>query len=214
MQGSYVVPKATRGGAQVNPAAFKKAGPAPYQQAQQLPQQPPVQSPVPQAPVVQQPVPQPPPPQLQPQPQQQMPPMPTQSLASQFEQPPAPSLMQQFNRPMSAETFKPMRIVTFEMRGPMGRFQVRYHDVIRSGINLVLIYDHANPTQMVWFPELHESAADEPPVMLAALVHSNGEEPEMLYMVHPTPVNYRYDNKQHCVLLIEHSKQMSNIQGE
>jgi hypothetical protein len=111
---------------------------------------------------------------------------------------------------------KGMRRVTFELPNPaqpgasLGQFAVLYHDIIREDMNLVLIYDHSQPAQMVWFPPMMEDPKSHEPIGIAALVHGLGSEPDILYKAYPTGVKFRYRNEEFCILTVEREKQMDS----
>jgi hypothetical protein len=85
-----------------------------------------------------------------------------------------------------------------------------YHDIIRNSQVLVLVYDHRRPMQMVWFPPAGNSESTEP---IVALVAGDGSEPDMLYLVYPTGVSFKYEDKEFVILTIEKEKQMAKGQA-
>ena len=101
---------------------------------------------------------------------------------------------------------RPMRRVTFELPAPVGQLHLQYHDVVRNGITLVLVYDHNRPMQMVWFPPAPPPPAE--PEALAALVHGDGKQPDMLYLVYPTGLSFLYEGREFHVLTIDKEKVM------
>lgn len=195
MPGAYVVPKATKGGGQVKAASFQAPqAQVPVVQAPQFSEEP---TPVPLPPEK---------PKQRPQPQQ------PQQVAEQYNAPPPPSLMASLNeRPsqapvMAKQAQRQARQVIFELPGPVGQFQTYYHDVIRNeaGDALILVYDHSQPLQMVWFPQYIYNEQGEPqPLSFAALVQGGNGEPAKIYRLQSTPFRYTYRNEEFCVLLIE-----------
>lgn len=145
--------------------------------------------------------------------QRQQPPPQPQPVAEQYDAPPPASLMSALNeRPAPQQvTAKPAqqrqaRQVLFELPGPVGRFQTYYHDVIRSeaGDVLILVYDHNQPLQMVWFPQyIYDAQGNPQPLSFAALVQGVAGEPTKLYRLQSTPIRYTYRNEEFCALLIE-----------
>lgn len=101
----------------------------------------------------------------------------------------------------------PPRQVTFEIPGGH-QFHVLYHDVVRHGITLVLVYDHDRPFQMVYFPPSLEDSQGEP-LGMAVLVHARprSEEKTVLYRVTAPGVQFKYQGKEFCVLLIDKEKE-------
>lgn len=133
--------------------------------------------------------------------------LPPVSLHDAFLPPAPPSASHQ-----PARALQPLRRVIFEMPRPMGQFQVYYHDVIRSGPVLVLVYDHSQPTQMVWFPPAPDDEVDVVPI--AALVSPERPgAPEMLYRVCPTGITFPRHNEEMCVLMIEAEREMP-VEGQ
>ncbi len=111
----------------------------------------------------------------------------------------------------AARAHRPMRRVTFELnmagqQGSMGQFPCLYHDVVREEMNLILVYDHSQPAQMVWFPPVLEDPQTKEPIPIAIMVEGNAEEPTMIYLAYPTGVRFRYRNEEFCLLTVEKEK--------
>jgi hypothetical protein len=221
--GSYVVPKASPGGGQlrpgggvVAPASFRSQ---PAQEAQpqipvadQTPQQAPPLAPnlmpsMPKQAVQQQQQPYQPPPVTQASfaeaPMDPYSAPPPRSLVDAFDEQPTPQSMRQ-----APALARPLRRVTFEIPRagqPVGF----YHEVIRSGMCLILVYDHSHAGQFIWFPPTLEDEGTKEPIAIAAYVHGNSKEPDTLYKVQTTPVRFMYRSEEFCVLLIEKEKVMT-----
>lgn len=110
------------------------------------------------------------------------------------------------------QTNSPMRKVTFELPGQsgtsLGQFSCFYSDVVREDQNLILVYDHSQPSQMIWFPPTIEDPQTNEPVGIAVLVHGLPGEESILYKAFPTGVMFKYRNEQFCLLTIEREKSM------
>lgn len=104
----------------------------------------------------------------------------------------------------------PPRQVTFEIPGGH-QFRVLYHDVVRHGITLVLVYDHDRPFQMVYFPPPLEDESGEP-VGMAVLVHARPRsgEKSVLYRVTSPGIQFKYRNTEFCLLLIDKEKDLDS----
>jgi hypothetical protein len=107
---------------------------------------------------------------------------------------------------------RPMRKVVFELPVPgqpganMGQFAVNYHDVIRQGEVLVLVYDHNLPTQMVWFPPLLEDPSTKEALAMPVLVEGVDGEPDFIYLAYPTGVQFIRNSEEYCILTVEQEK--------
>lgn len=118
----------------------------------------------------------------------------------------------------STRSVEPVQLckVIFELPVPgnttasMGQFTTFYHDVVKQDGVLILVYDHRQPTQMVWFPPLLEDPDTQAPIAMAMLVKSQkmGEE-DVLYLAYPTGIRFTYQQREFCLLTIEKEKSIS-----
>lgn len=115
---------------------------------------------------------------------------------------------------LGSTTSRPMKKITFELpmigqqNSSLGQFPCFYHDVIREDVNLVLVYDHSHPSQMVWFPPALEDPQTGEPLGIAVLVHGSMGEADILYRAFPTGVRFKYRNEEFCLLTVDKEKQM------
>jgi hypothetical protein len=192
MPGVYVAPKATPGGGQYKQASFSRQPPAPAHMV--APPPPPMQPYVP------------PPPNPEPPPMQNIPD--SMQLREAFSpsvqraQPQAPS-MQRMLAPQQVR----QRLVVFDMPKPFGRFKTYYHDVVRQDMVMVLVYDHSQMSQMVWFPGAMENDAGTPQPIATFVQAASTNEPDMIYLLHPTGLQFKYGDKEFCLLTIEKEMQ-------
>jgi len=109
---------------------------------------------------------------------------------------------------VGAEPAGPPTQVTFEIPGGH-QFHVLYHDVVRQGMTLVLVYDHNRPFQLVYFPPPMEDDQGEP-VCMALLVHARPRSGDktMLYRVQCPGIQFKFQGREFCVLLIDKEKEM------
>ena len=89
--------------------------------------------------------------------------------------------------------------VTFEIEG-FGEHRAPYHDVIRNGNNLVLVYDKTVPGGQRFFPR-----ANEHPIGL------NIDGSDKALMVFTTGIEFEDRGREYCVLLVE---QEADIQDD
>jgi hypothetical protein len=95
--------------------------------------------------------------------------------------------------------------VTIEIPGGH-QFHVAYHDVVREGMTMVLVYDHDRPFQMVYFPPTMDDENGDP-LGMALLVHAKkGEKKSTLFRVHSPGITFKHRSFEFCVLLIEKEK--------
>lgn len=113
---------------------------------------------------------------------------------------------------LGSTTSRPMHKVTFELPNhkgdSLGQFSCFYHDVIRDDANLVLVYDHSHPSQMIWFPPSLEHPDTGEPLAIAVLVHGLHRESDTLYLAYPTGVKFKYRNEEFCLLTVDKTKEM------
>lgn len=202
MPGTYVVPRASPGGGQVKTASWgdQRCLPAPSSSPQPSVHVQTVQQPLQQS--------QQPPQHGLPSARQQAPSLPS---ADQYTGTPSQDTSQRFEeqqvrtaaQPVAGFN-RPLRPVTFEIPR-MGEMTGYYHDVIRNEISLVLVFDHSQPTQFIWFPPMLEDEHQEP-IPIAILVPGINGEPDVAYKVQTTPVRFRYRTEEFCVLLVEKEK--------
>lgn len=116
------------------------------------------------------------------------------------------------NVAISGSSSRGMRKVTFELPNhkgdSLGQFACFYHDVVIEDANLVLVYDHNHPSQMIWFPPALENSDSGEPLSIAVLVHGLHGESDTLYLAYPTGVKFRYRNEEFCLLTVDKSKEM------
>jgi hypothetical protein len=105
---------------------------------------------------------------------------------------------------------KAMTQVLFELPVPgqpgrsMGRFSAQYHHVIVEDKTMVLVYDHSQPSQSVYFPEpIPDPGNDDDTMAIAVCVIG---EVNKLYRAWPTTVTFKHRNEQFCVLQVEFIK--------
>lgn len=111
---------------------------------------------------------------------------------------------------------RPTRRVTFEIpiigqpQGQTGhQFVTIYHEVIKHEDNLILIYDHSQAAQVVYFPPVMTDQNGEP-LGIAVLVHSSDRESNKLYLACPTGIKFVYNNEEFCILAIEREINVRN----
>jgi hypothetical protein len=147
-------------------------------------------------------------PEVQPAPRQALPEMAMNSARSLHEELAGPTIS------LGSTTSRTMKKVTFELpmigqqNSSLGQFPCFYHDVIREDVNLVLVYDHSHPSQMVWFPPALEDPNTGEPLGIAVLVHGSMGEADVLYRAFPTGVRFKYRNEEFCLLTVDKEKQM------
>lgn len=105
---------------------------------------------------------------------------------------------------------KAMTQVLFELPVPgqpgrsMGRFSAQYHHVIVEDKTMVLVYDHSQPSQSVYFPEpIPDPNNDDESMAIAVCVIGPVNK---LYRAWPTTVTFKHRNEQFCVLQVEFIK--------
>jgi hypothetical protein len=94
--------------------------------------------------------------------------------------------------PDKTQPTAPTEWVTFEIEG-FGEHRAPYHRVIRSGSNLVLVYDTNCDGTQRFFPR----TTDKP-----LGIHVAGEP--VAYFAHTTGIEFSDDGVDYCVLLVEH----------
>lgn len=184
MRGSYVAPKASPGGGQIKTASFAKSPPAPTNSTEDTKDVGIAQK----------------------------------STAAIAAARSARSLHEELAGPNVAVPAgtgsRSMRKVTFELpmagqpNSSLGQFPCFYHDVIREDMNLVLVYDHSQPSQMVWFPPALEDPNSGEPLGIAVLVHGLHGEADVLYRAFPTGVRFKYRNEEFCLMTVDKEKVM------
>jgi hypothetical protein len=99
--------------------------------------------------------------------------------------------------------------VLFELPAPAGVLHTYYHDVVRTHELLILVYDHNQATQHVWFPS--SPACDEdgrlpPPVQLGVLVYDADGHEDTGFIAYATGGRFTYQGVEFCLLSIEKEK--------
>lgn len=114
-------------------------------------------------------------------------------------------------RPVGGYGATPRKVI-FELPIPgqpnssMGQFTGFYHDVVKHEGLLILVYDHAQPSQVVWFPPVLEHPETHDPIAVALMVSGTETEPETLYLAYPTGIRFPFGSYELCVLTIEQEK--------
>lgn len=107
------------------------------------------------------------------------------------------------NREKSAHK-KPLRKVTFEIER-MGQLTTFYHDVVKQGQALILIFDHSDTSITHYVPPTLTKDDSEPEAM-AILVHGTSDEPSHLYLAYSSGLRFTYKSEEFIILIIEEEK--------
>ncbi len=101
------------------------------------------------------------------------------------------------SKPSSKHQVITMKKVTFELP-IIGQFAGFYHDIIREDDLLILIFDHSQGNQSVWFPPVMEDPSTHEPSAIPAMLHDFGT----VCKVYPTGVKFRRNDEEFCLLTI------------
>jgi hypothetical protein len=106
-------------------------------------------------------------------------------------------------RPMATG---PTRKVVIELPTPGRPISMTcfYHDVLRQGDNLVLVYDHDHPGQAVWFPPAMGEGEEVIPVAME-VTDATGTG-STVYSAYPLDISFKYHRNEFYVLKIELEK--------
>lgn len=128
------------------------------------------------------------------------------SLQSEFSETPKP-----VHKKMATPVF---RKVIFELPIPgqpdanSGYVSVLYHDIIESEDVLVLVYDHNQPMQSLYWPPKLEDPITKLPVPMNLVVQGASGQPNMLYQTYPSGVQFvNSRNEEYCILVVEKRQQ-------
>lgn len=89
--------------------------------------------------------------------------------------------------------------ITFEMQG-MGEIEAYYHEVIKNGCVLVLVYDTRFKGGMRYMPPALEQ-----------LIALRVDEQKCVYFVNSTGTKFTHDGREYCILVIDQEQELEAV---